>query len=238
MLAFKVHQLQLSGRHFLLLPKLNPAQVDLLTRRLASKGYTVRVSGEITARSKAGNVHISPNGLCWSTSDPADAVLPAIPSLLSVPKPAITSDELLAKYFRIARRGRSAVVRLSTRVESLSLWDELRASGECGLAPDEHHVITALIGWGGPCKLLTDFPTPSAAVRVRGRKQYYESTLGSGEARETLRTTGQRAARNSYVPRDGTLGFRLFNPPLKSKVIDMLLGLGEWCSFIPQRTKL
>ena len=48
-------------------------------------------------------------------------------------------------YFKLQTSGTSAMLRLSTRIESSSLWRTLRASDHCMLTPDERAVALFLI---------------------------------------------------------------------------------------------
>ena len=206
--------------------------MQVFARRLVSKRYSVRLSQLLSAKSKEGTVHIDPSGLCWSSFDPADAVLPAVPDALACPKDRLPIRELEAKYFKAVKSGGTTIVRLNSRMESSSLWDALRASGECGLAPDEHDVVTFLMEQaGGTCRMVTDFPVEESTLRTCGRKHYFDSRLRSAEAASTLRTIGGRGSRNSYIQRDGTL--RLSRAPSRSHkgLVELFDGLDEWCFF-------
>jgi hypothetical protein len=197
-------------------------------------GFSVRVGRFITGKSRLGAVRIDPSGVCWSTFDPGDAILPVIPTILASPKVGISLEELEAMYFKVARSEETILARLTTRVEASTHWEELRASGGCGLAPDEHAVASFLIKKGkGPCKLLTDYPTKGAKVRIYGRRSYYESSLSRSEAQSTLRAVGEKDVRNSYIPRDGILRFGEAMTASKEELVDLFVTLGEWCSFRP-----
>lgn len=229
-----VHQLQIRKTYFLLLPKLNSAQVRVLARRFADKGHSVQLSRLLSAKSKEGTIRIDQSGLCWSAFDPSDAVLPAIPDVLACPKERLPLEELQAMYFKVARSGGRTTLRLAPRIESSSLWDALRSSGECGLAPDEHAVTSFLIHQArGRCSMLTDFLCDGSVMRVYGRRVYYDSTLGNAEAASTLRTVGEKASRNSYLQRDGTLRLTGTIPPSRKRLVELFEGLGEWCFFNP-----
>jgi hypothetical protein len=234
LLAFKVHQFILKRRHYILLPKLTHGQMRALAVRLGKNGCSVQLSESLSAKSRGGVIHIDPSGLCWSLHDCSDEILPAIPEILSFPKDRSSLASLKSMYFRTARSGGQTVVRLSTRLESSTSWDVLRASGDCALAPDEHAIATFLIKRGcGSHSLVTDFPTEESVPRLCGRKRYFESTLGLAEAESTLRVAGKRAVRNSYLSRDGTLrssgGFGYSLTDAKR----LFEGLGEWCFFSP-----
>jgi hypothetical protein len=186
------------------------------------------------ARSKEGTIHVDPQGLCWSTSDPADLVLPIIPDLLESPKGPIPLRELSRMYYRTGRSRGRAVVRFTSRHEASATWDALRANGECGLSPDEHAVVSTVLRLaGGRCTILANFPFDGAASRICGGKQYYEGPIDSKEAASTLSQAGGSLRRSSYVPRDAILAFdheiSLPESPLASLISD----LGEWCFFTP-----
>jgi hypothetical protein len=234
LLPFKVHQFNLSGRHYLLLPKLTSRQMSILAVRLGKTGAAVSLSSSLVAKSKEGSIHVDPIGICWSTSDPADAILPLIPELLASHNERIALGELGSMYFRAGRRQGKTVVRLSTRLEASALWDALRAAGDCGLSPDEHAVVSTILRLTkGRCVMVTNFPFDGAASRICGGKQYYEGPIDSAEAASTLRQVGGSSRRNSYVPRDATLTFdRLFSPS-EAELSSLLGSLGEWCYFTP-----
>ncbi|HEY6283987.1 MAG TPA: hypothetical protein VIW22_08700, partial [Nitrososphaerales archaeon] len=197
--AFKIHELTIVGRHYILLPKLNNAQMDALAKRLTQSGSLVSRSNVISAKSVKGVIHVDPRGFCWSSFDPRDEILPVIPNLLETPKEEEPLKELMDSYFTFARSKAKTVVKFSTRVESSTLWKDLRASGECGLTPDEHAVVSFLFKEAkGECRILTDYPTDGSTLRIYGRRRYYESELGPREAGSTLRSVGRRALRNSY----------------------------------------
>jgi hypothetical protein len=208
--------------------------MEVLAKRLTEKGLAVRHSGVISAKSVKGVIHVDPRGYCWSTVDPSDEVLPAIPALLEIRKERKPLMELAELYFNIANSRVKTVVRLATRIESSALWKALRASGDCGLTPDEHAVISFLVKQArGKFRLLTDYPIDGSIMKVYGRRRYFESSIGLTEAGSTLRSVGQKASRNSYIPRDGALMFdNIVNPP-KEELSHLFEGLGEWCYFEP-----
>jgi len=234
LLSFKVHQFLLKGRHYILLPKLTYAQTLLLAARLEKKGYSVKATKFLTAKSRGRTIHIDSSGLCWSMFDCSDEVLPAIPEILSSPKESGPITRLESMYFRIAKLGRKTTVQLITRLESSTSWDALRSAGDCALAPDEHAVATFLMRKArGTCSMLTDFLEAESPLRICGRRRYFDSTLGISEAESTLRRVGERSLRNSYLPRDSMLRFSgelAFSP---NDVEGLFDDLGEWCYFAP-----
>lgn len=197
-------------------------------------GFELSGEGPLRARSREGSIYIDPIGLCRSTFDPADAVLPLVPSLVAAPRAELPLAGLGALYFAVARAGKTREVRLFSRLESSSSWDKLRASGGCGLTPDERLVACHLIEMlSSRCRLVTDYPSDGAIQRRFGDRIYFLSELEPPDALSTLRAIGERGPRNSYLPRDGNIGCvkrppgpRLFGP-------DLVRRLGEWCSFRP-----
>ena len=232
LLRFRAHQFCLRRTHYLLLPKLNPAQLQIVVRRLARLGDVKDRAGSISARVAEGMIHVDPAGLCWSRFDPSDAILPVMPDVLSCPKAKASTDELMGKYVRARTSGRAMSVRFSTRLESEPRWRALRASGECALAPDEHEVAVAMLRRaGGNCRLVTDYPE-SGSVQMRiGNRRYFESVIKSAEAVSNLRVTGTRGPWNSYLLPDGTLGLAARQGLLDELGARLSDALGEWCYF-------
>jgi len=228
-----VHQLQLGGKHYLLLPKLNSSQMEILAKRFAMLG-TVRRAGALVVNLKEGTVWVSNQGLCWSSFDPSDAVLPAIPALLSCPKEEASVEAVKSKYFRASRSKEGTTFHILPRLESSSRWRELRASGGCALAPDEHAVVSFLLEKArGNCEMITDFPVEGSTPIVLGRKRYFDSRLNPAETVSTLRVVDERGQRNSYLLRDGKLGPGLVTAPSRHDWLGLFADLGEWCSFTP-----
>lgn len=234
MLEFQIHQVQLGPRFYLLLPKLNKAQVGTIAERLAEKGFVVQRTSSLAARMNGTSIHVSPAGFCWSTKDPSDAIVPTIPAILETTKEKMELLELRDHYFKLQRSGKSAVLRLSSRLESSPVWRTLRASDQCMLTPDEQAVALLLMrSSSARCNLLTDFPTRSGRVRMIGKRQYYESRIDTVTAEATLRAVGQRGSRNSYIPERGILQFEAFRLPMRESFAELFRGLGEWCYLRP-----
>jgi hypothetical protein len=201
----------------------------ILAKGLTKKCFQVQATHSIVAKSSRGTIHIEPSGVCWSPSDPADFILPSIPDVLGSPKERLTTTELQSKYFKpLSRIG---VIQLFPRIEISSNWEALRASGDCGLTPDEKLIVSSLLdGARGPCPLVTDFLAADSRPVVYGRKRYFESSVQSTEARGTLRAIGQKGVRNSYLPRHGLL--KLPHPwPSPREMREALGQLDEWCYF-------
>jgi hypothetical protein len=229
LLRFRVHQLQLRGRNYLLLPKLNPAQMQILANRLTNQGFNVQGTETISAKSKAGTIHVDPVGLCWSSLEFDDLILPVVPEILGCKKEMVPLKTLENSYFKLARSYEKTMVRMSTRIESSSNWDTLRSSGECGLTPDEWLVSSFFMEVVGNCATMTDFPTDGSDPVICGRRRYYETLLDGKEASSMLRVVGERQQRNSYLPRDATLRLAGVVFPSHKDISELLNGLGEWC---------
>jgi hypothetical protein len=226
-LPFKVHHLEILGKHYLLLPKLNDRQMGILKGRLKRNGFSVLQSPSIIARSAKGTIHVDPSGLCWGYSDPEDLLLPAIPELLSCPKQVIPMKAMESLYFR--SNGSSA--RIVTRLESGTLWEHLRATGDCGLTPDERAVALEVVGEAGAARLVADYAGSTPKLYTFGHRRYFETAVNRAEAESTLRCAGELRAGNSYLPNDGSLGLRKgFLPHLR----ETFSNLGDWCYFTPR----
>jgi hypothetical protein len=234
LLEFAVNEIRVGGRFYILLPKPNRLQIRTLADSLRRQGFRITGDSRVAAKSREQTIHISPSGLCWSRSDPADLVLPAIPRLLSAPKEAVSLEQLKRRYFDLKVRGSNATVRFEPRMEGGSLWKELRATGQCGLAPDERALLVFLTRHSqGGIDLLTDFPTPSSQGRVIGGKLYFDSRLDGSEFISTLRSTEFRPARQSYLPRSGILRLAGFRSPSRQDFTELFESLGEWCYLTP-----
>ncbi len=232
LLPFKAHHLQVGGRHYIILPKLNKEQTGIMVGRLAREGFSVRQGSSITAASSKCVIHVEPLGLCWSSSDPSDYILPSIPEILGCKKEATTVGALLGMYFATFSVHGSSIVRVSPRLESLGNWDGLRSSGGCGLAPDEHMVAQLVLGGArGSCSVITDFADAGSIPFYSGGRLYFRSRLPVRRASETLRVVGSAKRENSYLPRDGIL--RLPGLVLDRRtLLAGVEGLGDWCAFV------
>ncbi len=231
MLPFKLHHLHVAGKHYLLLPKLNSIQMKLLVERFERRSFTISLSYLLSARSRNGSIHVSPAGFCWSSFDPEDVVTPAIPELLSCQRKAVPMGALETLYFQGEHSGSRQFARLLTRMESGTRWDYLRASGECGLTPDERLVALAVFNGAEKCRVLTDYVPGEPAPLICGRRRYFEATLDSRTAASTLRAVGEGAYRNSYLPRDGAIDSG--RTPSVSDLRNVFEKLDEWCFFVP-----
>ena len=233
MLRFTVHQFQLAGKYYLLLPKLNTLQKKILADRFSEIG-TVRSTATLAVSSREGTIKVSDEGLCWASYDPSDAVLPVVPALLSCPKEEASMETAKGKYFRETRSKEGTTCHFFPRLESSTRWRELRATGGCALAPDEHAVVSFLVERAkGNCEMITDFLADGSIPLVLGRKRYFDSRLDPDEATSTLRVAGKRGQRNSYIPRDGRIDLGAMSAPSRRDWSDLLAYLGEWCSFAP-----
>jgi hypothetical protein len=234
-LPFRIQQLCVGKLHLLLLPKMTKAQMEVISKRLTRAGYSVEHSGPILARSSHSKIHIDPSGLCRSTTDIDDLVIPAIPDILSLEKQPVPIGDLKSLYLTTGRTGRKTTIRVSTRLESWNLWESMRASDSCGLSPDEHAVSSFLFEHArGVCEVVTDFAEEGSVIRMLGRRRYFDSKIDPSMAATTLRVVGTKSARNSYLPRDGMLGLASFENPSAEDWIGLFKELGEWCYFIPK----
>jgi hypothetical protein len=228
-----VHQFQLGGKHYLFLPKLNTLQIELLDSRFSEIGI-VRRAPTLAVSSRKGVIRVSEEGLCWSSFDPSDAVLPAIPALLSCPREEASMETVKGKYFRVSKSKEGTTFHILPRLESSSRWRELRASDGCALAPDEHAVVSFLVERArGNCEMITDFLVDGSTPLVLGRRRYFDSRLDPDEATSTLRVAGERGQRNSYIPRNGRFDLSTMSAPSRRDWSDLFADLGEWCSFTP-----
>jgi hypothetical protein len=231
LLHFKVHQLQLGGKHYLLLPKLNALQMEVLAWRFAELG-NVKTGAFLAVSSKQGTIGVSEAGLCWSSFDPSDTVLPVIPDLLSCPREEAPMENVRRKYLRISRLQKGMAAHFLPRLESSSHWRALRASSGCALAPDEHRIVSSLLKrTRGKCNMVTDFFADDSTPVVFGRKRYFDSRLDPDEAAMTLGMIERLGQRNSYIPRGGDLGPISVNAFSRRDWIDLFTDLGEWCPF-------
>jgi hypothetical protein len=228
MFPFKLHSLRIKGKHYLLLPKLNAMQMRIVAGRFEMKGFSVHLTSCLQARSRGNSIMVDPSGFCWSSADPEDAVIPAIPDLLSCPKQVIPQRDLEGLYLRQG----TSFAKIRTRVESGHIWDYLRASDESGLTPDERSVALALLKSMTGCRLMTDFVREEQMPRIFGRKRYFETSIDFEEAESTLRYSGERRPRNSYLPRDGI--FKLSGSEVHPAFEKALEDFGEWCFYTAQ----
>ena len=233
MFRFKVHQLQLGGKHYLLLPKLNSLQIGTLARRFSEIG-TVRRGATLAVSLREGTINVSDEGICWSSIDPSDAVMPAIPALLSCPKEEAPIETIKGMYFRASKSKAGLTFHFLPRLESSSRWQKLRASDGCALAPDEHALVSFVLArYKGSCEMITDFYVDGAVPVALGRKRYFNSRLAPDEVVSTLRAVGEKGRRNSYLPKDAKIGPGPFSSLNANDWFEMFSDLGEWCPFKP-----
>ena len=235
MLPFRLRQFRIESLHFLLLPKMTNAQMRAISGRLAGAGYSTEITSSLTAKSGRDTIHVDPWGVCRSSADVADLVLPAIPGILASEKERIPIGELKSLYFTPEMSGRTSRMRISTRVESSAFWDSMRASDTCGLSPDEQLVALFLLRHSrGNCGMLTDFPNEGSVTRILGRRRYFDSKIDPATAMKTLRVAGTKSPENSYVRRDEMLEFAGFERPSETEWLGLFDQLGEWCFFAPE----
>jgi hypothetical protein len=235
MIRYEPIQLNLGGTEYLLLPKLIPPQLEILSRRLSKIGLKVTGGPTLTGRRPGQTIRISPSGLCWSNRDLLDSVVPTIPDLLDVKKQPARASDVARLYFRASRVGRTVTLRFLLRIESGLLWTKLRRDDACGISPDEHSVITSILSANsGGCEMVTDFPVEGSRVRVIGTKQYYASLLSCSGIASTLRSASGRQERNSYLTESGTVVLDSVKRHAPHELLRVLKGLGEWCYFDPR----
>ena len=215
-----------------MLPKLNSEQMGLLTDHLKGKGFVIRQGAPIRANAEGKAIGLDPSGLCWSRTDHSDFLFPAIPTLLAFPKQRVSLESLKSRYFAMTFSNSAATVRMRPRLEGGPLWTELRAGGQCALAPDERAVIDFLLSrTSGGIDLVTDFPMGDFRTRVVRGKQFYQTRLDPSLARSTMAGLESQGARNSYLPKRGVLELPSYRLPSKKEYLDLFESLGEWCYF-------
>ena len=229
-----MHRLLVGNRHVLPLPKLSPSQLAFLAAEIGRKGFAVRERmGSLTATSRDFKVHIEQAGYCWCSKDPSDLVVPLVPDLLTFPREKVSARSLTEMYFKEFFAEGVSSVKLRPRLEAASNWRWFRASGGCGLTPDERLTAAILVGSAdaaGP--VVADFPTEGALTLVLGRRTYFQSVMPGPEAGSTLREVGERGPRNCYIPKDGV--FTGFMPSTVTKcATEIAEEAGEWCFFEP-----
>jgi hypothetical protein len=238
LLEFNLHEIEVGSRHYILLPKLNRSQMQMLGNTLKSKGFTIYGASTLTAKGNDQVLHINPQGLCWSASDPSDLVVPALPKIMRAPKVIVPLEELKSLYFTLRPSESVFIVRFEPRMEKGPLWKALRATDQCGLAPDELAVLLFLLkSAGGECEVLTDFPTRMGRRRLIGGKLYFDSHLAISEVRSTLRSVEARSSRNSYLPRGMILRLSKYKSPSELRFSELFESLGEWCFLTPASAK-
>jgi len=237
LLQFKVHQLDLGGRHYLLLPKLSPSQLKVIGEGLEARGFRVRKSRHLVARKGRDSLRILPSGYASSSMDLVDVIAPLVPSLLTTPKEPASLEFLSSLYFTIGQEV-PVGVRLMPRMESGRLWDLLRRGRTCGLAPDEHKVASTLIeGSDSVLNATADFPFEGASTRVLGATRYYLGRLPSKDYAARLTRAGSVGHRNSFLPRSGLVTFRGCKIPSRVKLIEVFEDIGDWSGYCLQGAK-
>jgi hypothetical protein len=230
LLSYEAHRLEISGRSYVLLPKLNKSQIAVLKDHFRRRGFSIDGTTSFVARNSKAAIHIEHFGLCWSSTDPSDQILPIVPELLECEKERLDFDELLGHYLMV-KPGSECTLRFNSRLESMGNWDFLRSTGKCGLTPDEQAVFRRVLRMSsGTCSVVTDFPSRGSTPLVIGSRFYHRTELPAAQAAETLRTVGDKGTRNSYLPRDGLLEL----PDLADREWDISAAfpeLGDWCPF-------
>ncbi len=230
---YEVHQIYLEGleRYYLPLPKLTSRQLQALEKRLATKGFRVKNDGyTLNAEDRFRRMTILRSGLAWSSGELLDALAPAMPSLLSIPREPVEGNP----YFTAKKLNDGFELQLFPRMEGLRIWTELRRSGLSGLTPDEKAAVSeALLDSDQNVECVTDYPTEGCSVLLVGGMQYYRSSVPAGEFASMLRTVSSSSPRSCYLPRSSLIRVRTGSPP----GFPTAEGLGEWCflEFPPKR---
>jgi hypothetical protein len=237
LLKFRLQQLHVPslGRYFLPLPKLTGAQLGLLSAHLERRGFSVRPgSGPSKRVALKGAQRIALDGalgLAASSSDVLDALAPAIPATLSLPRQESgrAGADAAALYFSLKRSGASTELQFFPRMESLRTWSCMRRDGLCGLTPDEAAVLKHLLGRASgysQLECVTAKPRQGSSAFQVGRKLYYKSTMPIAEFLDSLRTIDSGDADSaSYLPRDSVISL----PGVRVDTHVPTVDLGEWC---------
>ncbi len=143
MLEFRLHEFRLGNRFYVLLPKLGRLQSEALAKRLTDKGFAVRRYSELVASKKGAVLHVNPAGFCWSNVDSGEALAPAIPGILALPKETTTLEDLRNRYFTMGRSEGTVAVRFSTRIESSSDWGGSAQQGK--IRPDSRRARRGVV---------------------------------------------------------------------------------------------
>ena len=225
MLKYEVHQVHLEGmnRYYLPLPKLTSQQLRAFEERLGSRGFSVKREGELLkAQDSSCRMLIARSGLAWSGCEMLDALSPAAPGLSHFPREPVAANP----YFMAKKMRGGFEVQFFPRMEGLRIWTALRREGKCGLTPDEKAAISkVLLGVDQPLDCVTDYPTEGCSLLQTGRKQYYFSSVSSGEFVSRLRTVSSTYSRNCYLPRSSVIKVKAKSLP----TFDIGEELGEWC---------
>lgn len=211
------------------LPKLTPTQMMMLQRRFESLGFTAAGTRQLRASKARTRISVEQAGVCTSNEDVSDVLAPVLPEILASPREEVPFGVVRDSYFTSQRIGGKLLFRLTPRLESELFWDELRQKGSCALMPDERAVYSAILSsCASLSSLVTDFPVEGSAVRLIGKRQYYDSKLGPAEAGSTLRGIGTKGARNTYLPRNSMLVLDS-GLQLKKELAALFRELGDWC---------
>lgn len=238
MLDFRLHHYEIDERHYLLLPKLNRPQMETLASLLEGRDFDVRLSSVLEGKRKDFFIRIDPAGFSYSWGDPLDLLGPMIPEIIKAKKVKTTVRRLRGFYYDLLSADRTTIIKFHARIESALRWDALRALGVSALSPDEKEVLLSISESSeGSCRTLTDFPMGGSRVKIVGGKQYYDSNLSFCEFAASLPTAGEKANRNSYLPRNGVLEPDMYKAPSNRLLSTLFSNLGEWCFFETETAK-
>lgn len=172
-------------------------------------------------------------GLAGSSADMLDALAPAVPGLLAVPRVdgSEAGQKTAERYFSLKRSGALTELQFFPRLESLRTWTCLRRDGLCGLTPDEAAVLRHLLGeasGSSRVECVTAKPRRGSRRLQAGRNLYYESSIPVSEFLSSLRTVDSGQADSaSYLPRNSILTL----PRVRLDTHLTAEELGEWCCF-------
>jgi len=234
MLRFKFNQLELRGKYYVPLPKMTRVQTEVIGARLRVLGFKVSGEEKLKADMGSATITLEGRGLCWSNRDLTDILAPSVPHILTMGEEATSLRRICAEYFQVKREGARAILRLVPRLESSTIWADLRATDSCALTPDEHAVYSFLLSHSAvSSEILTDFPIEGCKLRLVGKKLYYSGGVRGAEAAAALREIGVKNPRNSYLPKESILSLSAFRVSKKA-LISVMRGLGEWCFLTPK----
>jgi hypothetical protein len=159
-----------------------------------------------------------------------DILAPLIPEILEVKKMHQVFDGNSNPYYRTKSAGRQSFVKFTPRMESLSLWRELRMTGESGLSPDEalaiYHVLSPR---NGRVEVVTDYPSANSKLLQIGNRMFYSSFLEVREFLSNLSIANEKKTRNAYLPRNPIVTVERLASAAEVPSKNLSNELGEWC---------
>jgi hypothetical protein len=230
-LEYRYAHLELGGKrkHCILLPKMNGKQLDVLRRKLISLGFRIERKNIFSAKKGTVRIWLDPSGLCWSSVDPTDYVIPSIPELLGCEKEKIRREEFNQLYFNIIKNKDNYLVRFKTRLEHGYTWKLLRKIGISGFSPDECTVIKWLLGFArGNITALCSYPIEDSSILRIGRRNYYVVELDVERFVSEISDFTTHKRRQCFLFQECTVTLRSLNVSSMNKSNPEL---GEWCYY-------